>query len=309
MDGGDSVGLVLGAWISSVVFLPPKGQILTKTRQEVLGMVKGKCVFITGGANGIARACAKRFLQHGAKVTFVDIAPTETIEGVVADLRQYGEIYGLHGDVRDSESIQACVEEAAEKMGGFDVGINSAIAANPVGKIIYEYLEDAFTSSVTIGLIGAFKSMKYETAYMVKHGLEGNVINMSSINAHVPAYGMGAYCASKAGIIALSNTAALEMGKHHIRINCILPGFTVTETLKKSIMTNDECVGEIMDQLPLKRLNTPEDIGDAALFLASDYAKQITGASLVVDGGMQHTAYPKTGRYTLPKGEFEKLYC
>lgn len=270
-------------------------------------LLKGKTAFITGGASGIAYACCKRYLEYGAKVAFVDYASQEKIDEVVKELSPLGEVYGIRCDVRDAEQVKSSVAYATEKMGRIDIGINAAFAAFPVGDTIDRYNEENFVKGMAICVNGTFLCTKYEAVQMIAQGNGGSIINFSSINSWIPAYGMGGYCTGKAAIEALSKNAAIELGNKNIRVNSIHPGFTRTPATV-GLLGSPEAEDMVMKQLPLLRVNEPEDVGDVCVFLGSDLSKQMTGTQVVVDGGMQLMAYPQVRKFMMPQGKFEEVY-
>ena len=268
-------------------------------------MLKGKCGFITGGANGIGLACAKKFLENGAKVVIFDVAPEEEMQKTVDDLKKYGVVWGIRGDVTKFDEVERAVSFAVEKMGKLDIAVNSAGGGG--GGNIYDTALEDFANCVSLCLFGVFNSMRHETAQMIKQGGPGAIVNISSINSTVPYYQYGAYCASKAAIESLSSCAAMEVGKYSIRINSICPGFTNTRLIG-AFTSNEDVVKEVLDHTPLNRFGEAEDIANAALYLVSDLSAYVTGTKIVVDGGQQHTGYPSVWKYLFPPGVYEATY-
>ncbi len=223
-------------------------------------MLKGRSGFITGGAKGIGFACAKTILERGGQVVIVDLAPEDELNQAVAALNHYGPAWGTRADVTDYAAMQQAMAFAVEKMGKVDAAVNSAGGGG--GGNIYDEDPEPFIKVVELCLFGVFHAMKLETMQMIKQGGGGSIVNISSINSTVPYYMYGAYCAAKAGIESLSSCAAMEVGKHKIRINSICPGFTNT-TLIAGFTANPAVTKEVMDHTPLLRY--PPGCGDHRL--------------------------------------------
>ena len=251
---------------------------------------KDKVAIVTGGASGIGYAIVHRLINEGAK-------------GVAADLnkdrldmiqRQLGDSFlGMEIDVTSESQIENLVSETVERFGGLNYAFNVAGAAKP-GAIV-NLSEEDWDFTVNLCLKGVFLSVKHEARLMKKLG-GGAIINVSSLNAHVPMYAGSAYSSAKAGVEMLTKNAALELARDNIRVNAILPGL-VESPLTENLLQNSEIKTAYLERIPLGRAAKPEDMTGPALFLASDDAKYVSGASILVDGAWAVSGYPDMSRW------------
>jgi NAD(P)-dependent dehydrogenase (short-subunit alcohol dehydrogenase family) len=243
-----------------------------------------KAAIITGAAKGIGYGIAARFLEAGARVALFDIDETG-LSKAAAELQAHGRVLAIHGDVSREDDVARAVERTAGELGAVDVLVNNA-GIELAGRIP-EYTVSDWDRQIGVNLKGAFLFAKHVIPRMASRG--GAIVNISSVHAFVSYPGSGAYDASKAGMLALTRTLALEHGSDRIRVNAICPGYIDTPMMDEWLATVESPEEEMRKVLafhPVGRIGTPRDIAQAALFLASDAAAFITGASLVVDGGM-----------------------
>jgi NAD(P)-dependent dehydrogenase (short-subunit alcohol dehydrogenase family) len=253
---------------------------------------EGKVGLVTGGASGIGLAISRRLVAEGANVVVGDVNET-LLQQVKKELGNAIEC--VSADVRVEAQVQALVRTAAQRLGRLDVAFNVA-GLGGFGEIT-ELAEADWDLVVDVCLKGVFLSVKHEARSMIAHGNGGAIINVASLNSHVPMFGGVAYCCAKAGVEMLSRNAALELAPKRIRVNTISPG--LTDTPLTAVMHNIAGVeGAYMDRIPMKRWGTPEDMAAAALFLASDDAGYISGSNLFVDGGWETTGYPNLQPFT-----------
>lgn len=241
-----------------------------------------KTAIITGGASGIGRAAALRFAREGAQVVIGDI----NVDGG----RATAELIEKHGgraiftelNVSDSKQMKELISVTVETYGKLDILFNNAGIGNPNVKSV-DLDEEDWDQIIDINLKGVFLGIKHAVPEMMKAG-GGAIINTSSLLGIKGQKYLAAYNASKAGVILLTKNAALEYGKHHIRVNAIAPGVIDTQIIEG--WKNDERKWPIISKAnALGRIGTPEEVANAVLFLASDEASFITGATLSVDGG------------------------
>ena len=227
------------------------------------GQLQDKIAIITGAARGQGAAEAARFASEGAQVIATDVLDGA---GVV------------HHDVASAASWQALITDTVQRYGRVDVLVNNAgIHARAD---VHEMDESVFRSVLDVNLIGPFLGIKYVVPHMPSGG---SIINVSSLNGLAAQAGTAAYTASKFGLRGLTRAAALDLGPKGIRVNAILPGVIRTPMVSYVVETRED---ELAAGLPLGRIGEPDDIADAAVFLASDGSRWITGTDVTVDGGL-----------------------
>lgn len=245
-------------------------------------MLSGKNAIITGIARGIGLEIGKKFLREGATVAGCDINQ-ERISISREELKKYGKIEIFNCDVSKLSDVHSFIESAVRFFGDrrIDILVNNA------GIAIFSYFEDIseeiWKRTLDTNLTGVFNLCKAVVPLM-KENKKGVIVNMSSTNGFLAEAGLAHYNASKAGIILLTKTLALELGKYNIRANSICPGFIFTELLRDSGIP-ESVVVEYTKKIPLARVGKPEEVANAFAFLASDEASYISGTELVVDGG------------------------
>lgn len=197
-------------------------------------------------------------------------------------------------DVNQEADVRRAVEETVQACGRIDILFNVAGAAR-VGTIVDGSTED-WDAVIRLTLRSAYLGIKYAARQMITTGTGGSIVNVSSLNQIVPFYGAASYATAKAGVGMLTQNAALELARHNIRVNALLPGLTTTEAT--GIIGEDpEINGLYMDRIPMGRAASSDEMAGAAVFLASEDASYITGASLVADGGWATTGYPDSSRW------------
>ncbi|MCK9518868.1 MAG: SDR family oxidoreductase [Dehalococcoidia bacterium] len=253
-----------------------------------MGKLDGKVAIVTGGASGIGKRTAEVFVEEGARVLIADV----NSDGVGALIGQLGHNYadGAVVDVTDETAVERMVQQAVRRFGRLDIAFNNA----GVGGFspIQDYPLEDFMNVLNISLTGTFLCIKHEAKHLIGAGRGGSIINVASLNAMQATEGFAAYCSAKAGVVMLTKVAALELGRHKIRVNAIGPGLIntpATEGLKAVPGVFDAFIHES----PMGRAGEPEDIARLAVYLAADESSLMTGQTLYVDGGQGLKKYPE----------------
>ena len=251
------------------------------------GRLPSKVALITGGASGIGRACAELFSAEGARVVVAD-RNAEGAEAVAASINSVGgQAIATELEVTDSESCVAAVELTLEEFGAVDALVNSAgVGARTRGEDLS--YEERWNKVIDINLKGSVLMARSVIGHMKQQG-SGSVVNIASIRGLIgyPEFitdGFNPYPHSKGGVINFTRDMANGVAKSGVRVNAVCPGFTRTD-MTRGTRENPDAYQRIVALHPLGRFADPEEIANAALFLASDEASLITGAHLVIDGG------------------------
>lgn len=244
--------------------------------------LNGKTAIVTGGGSGIGRSTAIRFASEGAKVTVADV---DTLGGeeTVSLIRESGaDAIFVKTDVKDSIQIKTLINTTTTTFGGLHILVNNAgIGHSEVRSV--DLAEEEWDHVIDINLKGVFLGIKYAVPELIKSG-GGAIINTSSLLGLKGKKYQAAYNASKAGVVLLTQNAALEYGKHNIRVNAIAPGVIDTKII--DVWKQDERRWPFISKAnALGRIGTPDEVANAIFFLASDEASFITGTTLSVDGG------------------------
>lgn len=242
----------------------------------------GKTAIVTGGAVGIGYGIVYRLAEAGANVVISDIN-TDAAQAAAEQLKAKGwKAIAVTADVSELEGVEAMFNAAKKSFGTIDILVNNA-GIYPNVPIAQMKPED-FDRVIATNLRSVYLCTRAGTEVMIKQGHGGKIINISSIDAiHPSGVGLAHYDATKHGVWGFTKNAALEFAPHNIWINAIAPGAIATPGITKS--ANDEILKAITSRISMNRIGDPDDIGRAALFLASDLSSYMTGEQLVVDGG------------------------
>jgi 3-oxoacyl-[acyl-carrier protein] reductase len=244
--------------------------------------LKGKVAIVTGGAKGLGRAFALKLSEEGAKVMVVTRKDMDNLRETVKQIKALGGAASLfQADVARETDTRAMADATVKAFGRIDILINNAAVYDGIKrKPFYEIDPDEWDLVMSVNVKGAFLSTRAVFPHMKEQGY-GKIVNLSSEVFYTGSHGFAHYVASKGGIIGLTRALAIELGPHNICINCVAPGFTDTEASRglADVTKYDT------SRTPLKRLETPEDLTGAAVFLASPESDFITGQTLLVDGG------------------------
>jgi NAD(P)-dependent dehydrogenase (short-subunit alcohol dehydrogenase family) len=249
----------------------------------------GKVAVVTGAASGIGQAITKRLLQEGAKVVGSDLHAIE----------DHGAAFiAIQGDVTKEASAEQLVATAVDQFGAVDVAFN--VAGGARGAYIVDMTEADWDFTIDLCLKGVFLGMKHQARQMMRQN-RGSIVNIASLNAHVPMHAGSAYVAAKAGVELLSRNGALEFAEFGIRVNAILPGLVQTNLTRRHF-DNPAALAAFTQRIPMGRPAQPEEIAAPALYLASDDAAYVNGASLLVDGAWAVSGYPDMRPFRGPIG-------
>jgi 3-oxoacyl-[acyl-carrier protein] reductase len=248
--------------------------------------LNGKVAIITGGAAGIGKATAQVFAREGAKVVICDVSKElgKTVAESLGPEAQFNKV-----DVCNRKEVQEWVEGVIAKYGRIDILVNNAGITRDAqfikmkdGELVKQMSEEAFDGVISVNLKGVFNCTQAVTPFMVKQG-GGVVLNASSVVGLYGNFGQTNYVATKAGVLGMTKVWARELGKFGIRVNAVCPGFIMTEMVAKM---PEEVLANMRGKTPLGRLGEPEDIANTYLWLSSDEASFVHGATISVDGGI-----------------------
>jgi 3-oxoacyl-[acyl-carrier protein] reductase len=249
-------------------------------RQEdmIVTLLAGKIAVVTGGAQGLGLAIARRFVDEGARVVLGDVN-LEATQAAAAELGGDNIAVAVRCDVTSSEDVDALVGAALDGFGALDIMINNAGITRDA--TMRKMTEDQFDQVIAVHLKGTWNGLRKAAAIM-RENQRGTIVNMSSISGKVGMVGQTNYSAAKAGIVGMTKAASKELAHLGIRVNAIQPGLirsAMTEAMPQRIW--DSKVAEV----PMGRAGEPEEIANVALFLASDLSSYMTGTVLEVTGG------------------------
>ena len=251
---------------------------------------EGRVAVVTGGASGIGLAIARRLYAEGASVVAADI----NLDPIQAELGE--RFLGVKTDVTQEADIAVMMETAVARFGAVHCAFNVAGASRP-GYIV-DLAEGDWDFTVDLCLKGVFLGMKHQARQMIRQGGGAIVpprgcaiVNVASLNAHVPMHAGSAYAAAKAGVEMLTKNGALELAEHGIRVNAIRPGLVQTPLTRRHF-DNPDAHAAFVERIPMGRAAQPEEMARPALFLASEDASYVSGASLLVDGAWAVSGYP-----------------
>jgi len=248
----------------------------------------GKVAFVTGATSGIGQACAIAFANAGAKIVGVG-RKTEALNDLEKKIRETGaEVLTIQADLSETQEAERAVKRALEVFGGIDILVNAAGHLSS-GTIENTALE-AWDDMMDVNVRAVFQLMQKALPSLIER--RGNIVNVSSVTGLRAFPGVLAYCDSKAALDQLTRCASLELASKGVRVNAVNPGVVVTQIHKRGGM-NDDAYAAFLEHSktthPLGRTGRPEEVADLILFLASDQASWITGATYSIDGGRGQT--------------------
>ena len=235
----------------------------------------GRQAIVTGGGSGIGEATCRLFAREGASVTVLD-RDADSAGRVAAEIGGRAAVV----DVRDADAVTLAVHEAADAMGGLTDLVNNAGIGTAVP--LLNYTDKQWALLIGVNLTGTFYGIRAAGPIMLAAG-KGSIVNNASLTAIRPTRGEGPYSAAKAGVLALTQNAALELGPS-VRVNAVAPGMIHTP-LTEMVVSNDEWRTAAESGTPAGRIGTADEVAEVIAFLASDAASYVTGQTIVVDGG------------------------
>lgn len=260
----------------------PEGQLSLVGRS-----MRGRVAIITGGATGIGRAVALEMARHGVHVAFnyfsYDGSPElqQEAERTAREIAQLEvRVHCEACDVRDSQAVNAFVRKARRQLGGIHILVNNAGIARD--RALWRLSDEQWRSVLDTNLSGAFHMIRAVAPFFRRQG-DGKIVNVSSIHGIRSEFGLANYSASKAGLLGLTRSAALELGPSNVNVNAVAPGYIRTTRLTNGVPA--ELLDRAREESALGRLGDPQDVATLVLFLCSEQARHITGVTIPVDGG------------------------
>ena len=248
------------------------------------GVLKGKVALVTGSGTGLGRGIVQALAEAGADVAVAEIDPASA-ERAASELSQLGvRARAYPTDVSKSEQVDRTFAAAVEDLGRLDVVVNNA-GISRIGPHTHEVTDQDWHDSIAVMQTGVFFGMRAAGRVMIAQG-SGSVINISSIRGFSPNPGRMAYCAPKAAVIMMTKIAAGEWAHHGVRVNAIAPGVLRTPMWDADVADGTIDEPFYLDLVPAKRLGTPAEVGQLAVYLASDASSYVNGSTITIDGAL-----------------------
>ena len=246
--------------------------------------LQNKVAIITGSATGIGKAIAICMAREGAAVTIDYVGSPDAAAGVVRQIESdKGRALAVDADVTQPDQVQSLIDQTVQKFGRLDIMVNNAGIEEK-----HPFLEmplDVYEKVLAVNLKGPWLCCQAAAKQMVKQGQGGRIINISSVHEDLPMPTNAPYCAAKGGLRMLMRTIAVELAEHQITVNNIGPG-AVDTPMDAPLKEHPELMKQLLSEIPLGRMAQPDEIGELAVYLASDAAGYVTGSTFFIDGGM-----------------------
>jgi glucose 1-dehydrogenase len=248
------------------------------------GRLQGKVALVTGGDTGIGKAICLAMAREGASVVVDYHGDRAPADAVVAEIHGFGtSAFAIASDVSKADDVQQLVNGAVECYGKLDIAVNNAAIEeqHPFTEMPLQVYE----KTIAVDLTGVWMCTQAAVKQMIAQNQGGRIINISSIHEEIAMPTNAAYCAAKGALRMLTRTLCVELAPHNITINNICPG-AIDTPLAKPVKRKPDELKALLDEIPLRRMGTPDEVARMAVYLASDEAAYVTGASLFIDGGM-----------------------
>jgi NAD(P)-dependent dehydrogenase (short-subunit alcohol dehydrogenase family) len=249
------------------------------------GILAGRSALVTGGASGIGRATALIMAREGARVAVSDLSEAAAGETVALINAGGGQAIAIGGNVAREADVQAMVARTVAAFGRLDCAFNNAGISprnvGPTGQRTHEMSQQSFDDMLAVNLTGVFLCMKHELVQMLAQG-GGSIVNTASIAGLIGLPSASNYVAAKHGVVGVTKTAAMEYARDNIRVNCVNPGYIKTPMTDPTMAERHDM---LMAKVPMGRLGVADEIAEAVVWMLSDKASFMTGASHVIDGG------------------------
>lgn len=248
----------------------------------------GKAALVTGGSEGIGAAIVRRLASEGASVTLDYHTHRQDADAIAQELQAKGcKVQVVQADVGNVASVQNLVQQTVTAFGRIDILVNNAGIEMPTP--FTQVTEQQWDAQMAVDLKGAYFCAQEAARQMVARGISGVIVNVSSVHEDLPMVGNSVYSSAKGGLRMMTRTLAPELAKQRIRIVNVGPGAVATP-INAATLANPTLKAELLKEIPLGRIGTPDDIAEAVCWLASDEASYITGTTLFVDGGLMVNA-------------------
>src|SRR5579859_7628807 len=246
--------------------------------------LEGKVAAITGGNQRIGLGIAERFIQEGASVSICYLSDQPGTEKVVEGLRSGGgKAIAIQADVSKLADGQRFVSETVSQLGALDILVNNAGVEKRAP--FWDVTEADYDFVLNVNLKGLFFVTQAMVRYLMQAKRPGKIINISSVHEELPFPHFASYCASKGGLKMLTRDLSIELAPYNITVNNIAPG-AIETPINKNLLNDPAKLGALLENIPLKRLGTPDDVANMAVFLASEESNYATGTTFFVDGGL-----------------------